>query len=77
MNQVINELLREATILSLLQEKKKTWKQFAASTPSIPNPSAAGGEVKFTTALSYGKTGTKDQKKRISDGIRLYNKWDQ
>ena len=62
MNQVINELLREATILSLLQEKKKTWKQFAASTPSIPNPSAAGGEVKFTTALSYGKTGTKDQK---------------
>ena len=62
MNQVINELLREATILSLLQEKQKTWKQVAASTPSLPHPSAAGGEVKFTTALSYGKTGTKDQK---------------
>ena len=53
MNQVINELLREATILSLLQEKKMSWDEFVSNAPMMSNPEAKSKKVKFLTKTLY------------------------
>ena len=67
MNQVINELLREATILYLLQEQDKlSWDEFADQVPDI---SKGNTTVKFRTALSYGSSAKGDDAAAYAEAI--------